>query len=313
MKSCFTYVSLALLVLGCSAGDNPTPNYDVGVPPKLDTVVPTDNWNCTAAFAAARPKLTSPPAFTSQNPQPFRGTAPTGSIKVVVTGGPANQEANVGPTGTFCVMVSLTTNGNTSLYFQGVDALGCFSAKTSHTVQHTGKTKADAGITNPVNLAYKKSTYGDAPSKGYLKNLNDGDAKTSAHFSFWDWGNSCNHVRVDLGETYQINKFKLRWDQWADKKYATEYKILISKSSSPGAPACSGGGNWTMVLDKKGEDSTTKDLLISPKDARWAALLLYEDAAGGITSVYEDFLLAEFEVWGQTSGASTPPPPDKCP
>ena len=155
---------------------------------------------------------------------------------------------------------------------------------------------------------------GTSPGTGYLKSVNDGDSKTSATFTFWDWGSSCAHVRVDLGDTYQVAKFKLRWDQWAEKKYATDYKILLSTSASPGAPDCGGGSaGWTVVLDKKGEDNTTKDLLISPKDARWGALMLYEDAAGGITSVYEDFMLAEFEIWGQTSGATTPPPEDKCP
>jgi len=300
-----------LLLLGCSAGDNKTPKYDKGTPPKLDTVTPVDNWSCSDGFSKEAPKLTNPPSFTKQSPQPFNGKAP-GAKQVVVTGGPSNTTASVGPSGVFCVEVALAT-GTNNLYFQAVDALGCFSAKTSHQVTYTPATKADAGITSPINLAYKKTINGSSPDKGYLKSVVDGDSKTSATFSFWDWGGSCAHVRIDLGDTYQINKFRLRWDQWADKKYATEYKVLLSSSTSPGEPACAGSAGWTVVLDKTGEDSTTKDLLISPKEARHAALMMYEDAAGGLTAVYENFMLAEFEVWGQTSGATKPPPPDKCP
>ena len=324
MKSYFAYSMLVLLGLslvalfevmvssGCSAGAPDVKTYDLGKPPVLDTVFPVDNWSCSDGFSREAPKLTGPANFTNQTPQPFRGKA-AGAKQIVVTGGPANTTANVGSSGTFCVDVSLTPDSTTTLYFQAVDGLGCFSAKTSHQVAHKSKTQADAGITTPVNLAYKKTIDGTSPDTGYLKSVNDGDSKTSATFTFWDWGNSCAHVRVDLGESYQINKFKLRWDPWADTKYATEYKVLLSTSASPAAPDCSGGGSWTMVLDKKGEDSTTKDLPISPREARWAALLMYENGAGGITDVYEDFMLAEFEIWGQTSGATKPPPPDKCP
>ena len=313
MKFIYLCLLLCLPLLGCSAGDPDAIKYDEGAPPVLDTVTPQDNWNCTDAFATKAPTLTGPATSTNQTPQPFRGKAPAGAKQVVVTGGPTNATANVGISGLFCVDVTLTPDSTTTLYFQAVDALGCFSAKTSHKVTHKTIATADAGITNPVNLAYKKTVNGTSPGTGYLKSVVDGDSKTSATFTFWDWGNSCAHVRVDLSETYQINKFKIRWDQWAEKKYATEYRVLIATSASPGAPDCGGSTGWTVVLDKKGADSTTKDLLISPKEARWAALMMYEDAAGGLTAVYEDFMLAEFEIWGQSSGATKPPPPDKCP
>jgi hypothetical protein len=53
-------------------------------------------------------------------------------------------------------------------------------------------------------------------------------------------------------------------------------------------------------------------LLSPPRDGRWVALLLYEDADTGITDLWETFVLAELEVWGQTSGSGTTPD-DTCP
>ena len=313
-KSVFVLPLLALLGLyqgACSAGDPNPPIYDTGSPIK-DIVTPPDRWDCSSSFSTLAPKLDNPTTQTNQTPQPFRGKAPAGSTQVIVQGGPGSATVNVGASGTFCVEAKLNPDSTTTLTFQAVDALGCPSAKTQHQVTHKSLPSPDAGITSPINLAYTKTIQGTSPDTGYLKSVVDGDSKTSASFSFWDWGSTCAHVRIDLADTYQIHKFKIRWDQWAEKKYATEYKILLSKSASTSAPDCSSAAGWTIVKDEKNGESTTKDILINPQDARWAALLLYEDGAGGLTAVYENFMLAEFEVWGQHSGATKPPPPDKC-
>lgn len=302
---------LLVLLASCSAGDNPTPTYDLGNP--IQDVAPTpDKWDCTDGFLSTKPTLKSPVSKTNQLAQPFRGKAP-GAKDILVSGGAGNVKTSVGSDGSFCVEARLLADTDNKLYFEALDAQGCPGGRTYHQVKHTTKAKPDAGITSPINLAYKKVVSGTTPKSGKFDNVVDGKDDTHAKFEFFDWGGSCAYIKVDLAGKYQVTKFKLRWDKWAKNDYATDYYLLLSDKTAPANPSCSSSTGWTKAVDKKGDDNTTKDLAINPQDARWAAMVLFEDADTGITDVYEGFMLAELEVWGQDPGATTPPPPDKCP
>jgi len=228
--------------------------------------------------------------------------------------GTAAPEA-VGADGKFCVEVRLIEDAQNSITLVPLDARGCPGRSTVVSLRHKTAPSADAGVTTITNVAKKSPIASSEPpdSSGILRNLNDGDTKSWAKFSFWDFdlGSSCDAatwIRIDFGKLYTVSKLKIFWAPGAGSDYATCYTVLLSKKDSPADPNPS-SSDWVVVAQESSAPGGTQTIAINPETAKSAALLMYENASTGLT---ETFKIAEFEVYGQDPNAVPPPPPDSC-
>ena len=302
---------------GCTVEEPPAKYYDTFQ--LLDSqVIPDSPPGCPKPPTLPTPTVQpTPPSVYNHSSMPIRGTAPGASMVggVATKGNPA--AVAVASSGTsFCLEVDLVQGINNIKLF-ALDARGCQSNLTpNYQVKYVPTiVQQDAGVTKPINLAKNAQiTSKDTPGEGSVTYVNDGSDSSFAKFSFLDWDYSgkcdnCTWVRIDLGKAYTVSKFRVRWGQQAGSDYATCFSILTAKSTPAQDPDCTTNAGWTLTHKETTGVAVPKDISVQPATARYVALLMYENASSWL---WENFQLAEFEVWGQDPNATTPPPPDKC-
>jgi hypothetical protein len=306
-----------LLLASCTAKDPQTPKYDTQ--PPRDLVIAPDYVppGCPNPPTLAPPLLNpAAPAVTSYATQPLRGTCAAPGGNITSSGGVATASAPVGSGGSFCIEVRLIQDALNTLNLTCVDNRGCPGSPKKIQITHKTLSTVDSGISSPVNLARGQPITSLAtPDSGRLGYVVDGDTKSQAVFSFWDIELSgkcdrCTWVKVDLGKVYTINKFRIYWGPQAGSNYAICYTLLLSSKAAPANPDCSSNIDWKAVVQETSGVYQSKDITsFAAEGARWAALLMYENASSGLS---ETFHLAELEVWGQDPNATPPQPPERC-
>ncbi len=305
------------VITGCTAEDPPIRYYDTFQ--LLDSmVVPDSPPGCPKPPTLPTPTVKpTPPSVYKHKFIPIRGSAPGASMVggVATKGNPA--AVSVSSSGTsFCIEVDLVQGINNIKLF-ALDARGCQSKLTpNYQVKYVPTTvQQDAGVTKPINLAKNITPAASAsPGEGSLSYITDGSLNSFARFSFYDWDTSgtcdkCAWVKVDLGKAYTVSKFRVRWAPQAGSEYATCFSILTAKSTPAQDPDCTTNAGWTLTHKETTGVAVPKDISVQPVTARYVTLLMYENASSWL---WENFKLAEFEVWGQDPNATTPPPADQC-
>jgi len=306
--------ALCSLLWSCQAEGPPSGVYDHGGVPDL-WVAPDLPPSCENATKLPAPKLDPFPNPTAYASQPFRGVAAGADKLIARVGSMTFAPVTVGSDGRFCVEAQLIPDAINTVVFTPLDKNGCPGIETSATVTHRTTASADAGVTTLQNVARGQPvSAGETPDEGELSYIVDGDAKSTVTLSFWDWdwGGTCDKsvwVRVDLGKVYNVTKVKLIWPPQVGSDYATCYDVLLSSKTAPVDPDPAQIQDWESVKEESNGTDQDQVILINPTPARWAALLLYENASSGIT---ETFKVGELEVWGQDPNAVPPPPPDSC-
>jgi hypothetical protein len=226
-------------------------------------------------------------------------------------GASTSTPVNVNLDGSFCIEVQLIPDILNQVTFTPLDANGCPGTSTKASITHKSAPKVDAGISTIQNVAKgQPASQQNMDSGEQLGFIFDGDAKSSAKFSFFDTGGTFAWIRVDLGKSFTVSKFKIRWPSSVGDDYAKEYQILVSKKPAPVDPDPA-SLDWEEANHTTNGDATDQIIPIAPESYRWAALLLYEN--GGWSAVLKEYFnVAEFEVWGQDPNATPPPPPDSC-
>jgi len=308
---------VAILPLSCTAQDPAPPSFDLEPARKDIYLLPDRSASCPRVPTLPPPRLDFYPNPTAYALQPFRGQCPGASLVTATGGAGTAAPATVGASGKFCIEVKLLPDAANTVQFQCVDARGCVSTPTKVLIYHKTSATQDAGITSPINLARKQPvslSNKTTLDKGPLSYVNDGLAQSSVEVSISDWTSACDKcgiILVDLGKAYTVSKLKVVWGPNAAKNYGQCYTILLSAKSAPAMPDCQKANpDWKVAHMETSGISQPKAQVINPVQARWAALLLYENWATNLLS--ETFDVAEFEVWGQDPGASPPPPPDRC-
>ena len=309
-----TSLLLAGLLCGCHAEDPPIGQFDHGG--TVDSWRPPDQPpTCEGAPKLAAPKLDAYPNPTAHPVQPFRGVAPGAATITARVGSVTFKPVSVGSDGHFCIEAQLIPDAVNTVTFTPWDANTCPGIDTTITLTHRTTPGVDAGITTLQNVAKSQPvSAAEAPDSGDLSYIVDGDAKSTATFSFWDWdwGGACDKyvwVRVDLGKVYNVTKVKILWPPQVGSDYARCYGVLLSSSTAPVDPDPQQIQDWETVKEESNGLPQDQVILTAPTAARWAALLMYENASSGLT---ETFVLGDLEVWGQDPNAVPPPPPDKC-
>jgi hypothetical protein len=303
---------------GCQAEDPHLNYFDSQAWP--DAIFVADQpGTCPKTPTLSAPSLSTYSNPTSNELQPFRGTA-SGASKILCRGGAGDYSSNVGTDGKFCIECRLYKDSTNKITFVPVDSNGCWGKETTISIAHKTSTTSDAGVTSVSNIALGQTVTNDNTlSAGDLSYVVDDDTSTSASLSFWDLElgstlNAYTYLKVDLGKTYTVSKLKIRYPSNVGSDYATGYSILLSSSTSPVDPDPTKTSDWTIPttsssLPEEAGTSATQEIDIAPQNARWAALLLYENGAWGWT---ESFQIAEFEVWGVDPNATPPTPTDRC-
>ncbi len=310
-----TLMGIAVLT-GCTAQDPPVQKYDTFQ--LLDTVgTPDQPKGCPTPPTLPTPYINpSPPSSYKYKVLPIRGSASGAAmVGATTTAGSASPVTLAGSGTNFCIEVDLVSGPNTIKVY-ALDNKGCQSKSTMpYSVRYVPTTvQQDAGVTKPINLAKSQPISSkDTPGEGSLSYVNDGSTSSFAKFSFYDWDTSgtcdkCTWVKIDLGKAYLLSKFKIRWAPSAGSDYATCYTILTAANPAQN-PDCSTNAGWKVTHKETAGIAVPKDITVQPVTARYVALLLYENASSWL---WENFKLAEFEVWGQDPNATTPPPPDRC-
>ena len=259
---------------------------------------------CAAPPAA--PALLPHPAITAQATVPIRGQAP-GAKEVVISGGKVMRTGAV-VLGLFCVEVELYPNALTKLEVVARDAKGCESAPTTTQVAHTAPAPQNllSGKVASVNI-YQQS--------GALSLLTDGQSSASVKFAFYDAEvtTTCDTfqaIRFNLSSTQQVDEVVVKYPQKAGfKGYAACWDLWVSTKTSPEMPTNDGDSwksDWTLAKQSSTQGAGDLKIPLSSTQARYLALLLYEDDN---TGMWESFEIAEIEAWGP----SAVPPPDTCP
>ncbi|MBW2530327.1 MAG: discoidin domain-containing protein [Deltaproteobacteria bacterium] len=282
----------------------------------MDTwVAPDLPPTCENAPKLSAPKIDPYPNPTVHARQPFRGVAAGAARITARVGAVTFAPVDVGADGRFCIEAQLIPDAVNTVTFTPWDPISCPGIETTVTLSHKTVAAADAGVTTLQNVAKGQPVSSqDAPDKGSLSYANDGDPKSTVTFSFWDWdwGGTCDKytwVRVDLGKVYNVTKVKVLWPPQVGNDYGRCYGVLLSSATAPVDPDPSQIQDWESVKEESNGTPQDQVILINPTAARWAALLLYENAS---TSLTETFVLGDFEVWGQDPNAVPPPPPDRC-
>jgi hypothetical protein len=181
---------------------------------------------------------------------------------------------------------------------------------TTVSIQHKTTPSVDAGMPTIQNVAMKQPVDEQNMESGsQLSFVVDGDENSYVEFSFFDTGGSVAWVRVDLGKAYTVSRLKIKYPAQVDSEYAKVYTVLLSPKAAPVDPDPSQATDWKTVKQESTGGPEVQDIKISPESARWAAFLMYEN---GSMYLWENFRVAEFEVWGQDPNAQPPPPPDRC-
>lgn len=309
------FLLTAGLALSCLAGEPENVKYDSIQ--RRDTVTITDQpqTGCPTPPTLAAPLVSSPPTQSTTTLQPIRGTAAGASLVTAQTDAGSATPAQVGSNGSFCIEVQLKPDQANTIKLTGRDSRGCPGLSTTVFVTHKTVVQPDAGIVTPVNVAKGQTvTSLDAPSKGQLSAIVDENTSTSVEISFmdWDWGGTCDKctwIKVDLGKSYSISKFRVKWATGADSDYALCYTFLGTTSASAPAPDCSTNTGWTLLHQETTGIPVPNDITIQPATARYVAFLMFENAGAWL---WETFQLAELEIWGKDVGSTLPPQPDRC-
>ena len=310
---------LLLLVAGCTAEDPGTVQLDQFV--KQDRYfIPDNPTRCSDASVPAAPRLNVYPNPTPYALQPFRGQCPGAAWVSARVGTSTANPTRVSSNGSFCIEVQLIPDAPNVVQFQCLDKNGCGSAELSASILHKSKVSADAGISQMTNLAKGQTVTVNASAisikSGTANLITDGNVQTSVKVEFWDpelstTCNKCAWFKIDLGKTYTISKLRVKWGPSAGSSYGVCYNMILSNITSPTGPDCATNSDWKTVVQESTGIANPKEHIISPVQARHAALLVYEDGGGDILG-YEKFDIAEFEVWGQDPNATPPPPANRC-
>jgi hypothetical protein len=296
---------------GCQAEDPHNGKFDLDVP--IDSILPPDGaLTCQNTTPLAAPLFSPPPpASTNYALHPFRGKAMGATKLYAQVGASTSTPVNVNLDGTFCIEVQLIPDAFNTVNFTPLDSNGCPGISTNIKITHKSAPKIDAGIPTIQNVAKGQPASQQYMDSGQeLSYVFDGDASSSAKFSFFDTGTKYAWIRVDLGKSYTVSKLKIRYPSSVGDEYGKEYQLLVSTKAAPVDPDAA-TFDWTSVHDTSSGDATDQLIPIAPVSARWVALLLFEN--GGWSALgYEHFQISELEVWGQDPNAQPPPPPDSC-
>lgn len=299
----------------CTAGEPPYRTWDTLYTPDA-FIVPDSPPGCPAKSPLQAPVIDPYPNPTVYATQPVRGTAPGAAQVLAQSGVGAAAPVTVSASGKFCIEVQLIPDAPNKVMVTPLDDNGCVGPSSEIAITHKSSTSnQDAGVPTIFNTAKGQPiTTSHSPDKGVSSYVNDGDPKSFAKYSFWDWdmGGTCDRhvwVRIDLGKTYTVSKLTAKWPPQVSGNYATCWAMLLSSKASPVDPDPKAFSDWKTVKETSIGGSQNQVIAISPEPARWAAFLMYENAT---TSMTETFELAEFEVWGQDPNAVPPPPPDRC-
>ena len=309
LVACLLLSCAAWGLLSCQADDPHNGRFDLDVP--VDTFSRPDGAvTCQNSTPLSAPLFNPPPpASTNYALHPFRGKAMGATQLYAQVGASTSTPVKVNLDGSFCIEVQLIPDSPNTVAFTPLDSNGCPGMSTKISITHKSVPKIDAGISTIQNVAKgQPASQQNMDSGEQLSYVFDGDANSSAKFSFLDTGSKNAWIRVDLGKSFTISKFKIRWPSSVGDDYGKEYQILISTKAAPVDPDPA-EFDWKSVNHTTNGDATDQLIPIAPESARWAALLLYEN---GSTYPWEYFQVGEFEVWGQDPNAQPPPPPDSC-
>lgn len=321
----FTLAALLPAVLtGCKADGPSTIRNDQGAPEDTMPSVPDGPAGCGSVTPLPAPVVDGGSAMiATQILQPIRGYSQGASTIIATSSAGISQVGNVGSDGRFCIEVDLIADSQNNIILTPVDSNGCRGNPTSISVQH--RTSAlDAGVPNqPQNVALLAQVSTEPlPETGSVDTLNDGDDTSWARFSITDWdvtGSACDNyaqILFDLRKSYVLTRFEIEWGPEAgvsgadgEKHWAECYAILVSNATAPAAPNPT-HPDWDTVAQESEAVVGKQTHAVDPKQARWVALLLYEN--GGTDLYSETFDVAELTVIGQDPDAPPPLPQDRC-
>ncbi len=307
------FLQLCLWV-ACRAEGIPNPRFDSGVSNEAGGFdLPPQ---CNDLPKLGPPKIENPPVITHSELQPLRGHADPGARTITVNGGlGVSAPATVGSDGSFCVEVALLPDSPNTIQVTAWDAYGCPGEAATLVVTHKTTAKQDSGVLTEQNISRLQPIFSSAPPEpgSSLNLVNDGKAETSAKLSFQEFevGKQCKKsiaVWIDLGKAYNVTKVSLKWPSNVEKLYATGFAILFSTSTNPGSPLT--GDSWHTSYETCSNSEVDQELPVNFPGARYAALLLYENAALCLDGK-KSFLLGEFEVYGRDPSAA-PSSNDRC-
>ena len=313
--------SLLFMVSACTLdepGGEGFGKYDTNPTPKDVGGAGDQRIACDGTSAPAAPVPSpTPPSQYAHKILPIRGTATgAGMVGAKATTGQATP-ATVGSTGKFCIEVDLAV-GDNDIQLYSLGKSGCQGRMSpSYKVRYTPVSAPDMGIAKPTNLAKGKNIISNtAPNSGSNSYAIDGSLSSVVRYEFSDIEISetcdqCAWIRVDLGKAYVVSKFRVRWAQGETTEFARWFKILTAKSTPAKNPDCKVNAGWVNTHEETSGIAVPKDITVQPVTTRYAVLQMCENA-GGDWMGRENFKLAEFEVWGVDSGATTPPKPDRC-
>jgi|GEM_PF-6214006 hypothetical protein len=303
-----------VFTLGCHATEPPDTFHDKGIPDKA--VTPDLPTGCENVTPLPAPTVSTFPDPSNNALQAFRGTAPGASMITAKSSAGEATPQSVDSQGNYCIEARLIEDAPNTVTFIALDSNGCPGEKKVVSITHV-KLADDAGVSSaPANVALGQPITSDSDiDQSDLQKINDGSDSSWTEISFWDFdiSSTCDKfswVRIDLGKVYTVSAAKIRWDSSATGQYGTCYTLLLSSSSSPSAPDPT-STDWTVAFQTESATNGEQNISVTPKSARFAALLLYENAQTDL-DLQESFYLAEFEVWGQDPDITPPPPPDRC-
>lgn len=321
----FTLVLGSLLLGACAADPPENAKFDFNTPHD-SYIVPDAPENCPNPPTLPAPVIDLHATTTSQLKHPFRGVALNATQIIAHSGAGNSKPALVGADGKFCIEVELIPDAPNQIIFTPISSEGCFGNTTQTTITHKTKVNdAGGGSTAPQNLALGsviRSGIEDSdepPEQGQLLSLIDGDVKTWANFEMYDFDASstgtCDKaywLLFDLGKTYTVTQVKAYWGSLAtediENYYPTCYDVVLSSKMTPDYPDVT-NPDWAIAKQITDGTADPQDISFSPASARWVAILMMENAGTGI---YENFNVAEIEIWGVDPDVVPPDPVDTC-
>ena len=302
---------------GCSAEDPGSFQFDAGGRKDALPPVPDFEHACPQAAGAA-PVIRAAPEQSSYRTVPLRGFAP--GADTIVAQGPAGNFRPVaaGSDGSFCIEVELLPEVSNEISVVGI-AEGCRSRPALLRISHHAASEPAPVDSLAHNVAIgAPTTASSAPDDGSSPSvLTDGKVSSFAEFSMFDpdiqmTADKFIWIKVDLKKAYSLSHVTLHWGPTAaeQKSYASCYALLLSEKAQPAAPDPA-SPDWVVVAERSDGDARSQKVAFSPTQARWAALLLYEDDAIRWNAM-ERFALAELEVHGQDPNAVPSVPEDRC-
>lgn len=305
----------AQLLSACRAESPDYGHYDASIPAdsgvSLAVSPPRD---CPAVDNRAVILEVSAPAETSSRSQPIRGRA-AGAVDVFArVGGGTSSLGSIGTSGTFCVPVDLYPDSQNVIELVPRTADGCWGQARTVSIRHWSAEIQPNAEPLPLNVAVNRAVDSSPDlSGGYeLTAINDGEPGTWTELSLWDaFGSRYAWVRVNLGGLHTISRIEIQWTPGeSNTEWAKKYKVMLSAENDPGTPDPEAvPSSWTTVVQEDDAAWGTQQKIVSPTNARWAALLLYLDAVQGLE---ERFRIAEFGVYAMQPAAAVGAQ-DSCP